>query len=150
MSFLNLIVAAAMALGALATSTSTVTVVVPDAPLAQRAAPPSLQVDQLREVFAERGFRVDPAIAWEWLSPPVTTFQVHEPRADRVLLVQVYPDEPLAQSAQHQAPAALCYATSAWVRNVAIFESTEASLRACLTDSAPTGMTPDMAASPAR
>jgi hypothetical protein len=119
---------------------------VSDAALAGAApalpAPVGSSVDQLRQDFARRGYRVEPSIDWQWLSPPVTTFRVHDPHGGRALLVQVFADEAEALRAQQWAAPVPCYASSIWARNVALFQSTEDSLRACMAAAAPDGMGP--------
>jgi hypothetical protein len=106
------------------------------------SAPVGTSVDQLREDFARRGYRVEPSIDWQWLSPPVTTFRVHDPHRGRALLVQVFADEAEALRAQQRAAPVPCYASSIWARNVALFQSTEDNLRACMAATAPDGMGP--------
>src|SRR5215467_1469486 len=55
-------------------------------------ADPNLSVDQARAIFVGAGLKVDQANKWDWLSPPVSTFQVHDVMRNHVLLVQVYPN----------------------------------------------------------
>ena len=62
----------------------------PAAAAGQADAPPPRAVDQLRSAFSDRGFTVDPAYSWDWMLPPVTSFQVRDPSNDRVVLVLVY------------------------------------------------------------
>jgi hypothetical protein len=107
-----------------------------------RTAPAGVGVDRLRQDFALRGYQVEPSIDWAWLSPPVTTFRVHDPHRGRALLVQVFADEAVAQRAQQHAAPVRCYAASTWIRNVAVFQSTADSLRSCLAATAPDGMGP--------
>src|SRR5581483_10904736 len=56
----------------------------------------SYGVDELRDSFGAAGFSVDQPVAWEWLSPQVTSFQVHEADGSRVVMVLVYPDSTAA------------------------------------------------------
>jgi hypothetical protein len=121
---------------------STTTAPATEDPLVPVSAPVGPSVDQLRQDFARRGYSVEPSIDWEWLSPPVTTFRVHDPHRGRALLVQVFADEAVAQTAQQRAAPVPCYASSTWARNVALFQSTEDSLRACMAATAPDGMGP--------
>jgi hypothetical protein len=107
-------------------------------------APAGASVEQLRQDFALRGYSVEPSIAWAWLSPPVTTFRVHDPHRGRALLVQVFADDAVAQAARQHAAPMPCYASSTWVRNVAIFQSTTDSLRSCMAASPADGMGPDV------
>ena len=58
---------------------------------------PNLSADQARAIFVEAGYQVDQLETWDWLNPPVFTFQVHDTSHNRLLLVQVYPDVALAQ-----------------------------------------------------
>jgi hypothetical protein len=106
-------------------------------------APPGLSVDELRDDFARRGYVVDAATAWEWLSPPVTTFRVQDPHTDRVLLVQVFPDAARAAVASRRAAPIPCYAARAWISNVALLQADGETLRACMAARVRTGMAPD-------
>src|SRR5207249_1650716 len=49
---------------------------------AQEAQPlpaTGMTVEQARNAFAGAGFQVGDAVNWSWTSPPVTSFQVHDP-----------------------------------------------------------------------
>src|SRR5579859_37792 len=96
-------------------------------------------VEQVRGVFSSAGFQVDPALNWDWMAPPVSTFRVHDAARGRELLVLVYPDAPAAQTARVQAEAhepavyadrgphlVIGYGESAWRGNVALVQTTQA------------------------
>jgi hypothetical protein len=98
-------------------------------------------VEQVRGVFTSAGFQVDPAVNWDWTSPPVSTFRVHDPAQSRELMVLVYPDATAAQTGLLQAQAheqALAighgphlvsgYGESVWRGNVAMVQTTQAEL----------------------
>jgi hypothetical protein len=108
------------------------------------AAGPVLSVDQVRSAFT--GYLVDPALNWEWTSPPVTTFQVHDLANGRVLMVLVYPDVAAAQAERGRAtmreqdetsdntigsigPFLITgYGHSVWNANVALVQTTQSEL----------------------
>ena len=52
---------------------------------------PVMAVDQARGAFSTAGYQVDQTLTWDWTSPPVSTFQVHDLASGRVLMVLVYP-----------------------------------------------------------
>jgi hypothetical protein len=104
-------------------------------------------VAQVRGVFASAGYQVDSAISWDWTSPPVSTFRVHDPAQRRELMVLVYPNAAAAQTGLLQAQAneqplnadsasasghgphlVRGYGESAWRGNVALVQSTQAEL----------------------
>ena len=71
-----------------------------------QAGPPAetlLTVDQVRSAFASAGFQVDPAHNWDWTSPPVSTFPVHDQANGRVLLALMYTNSASARRARLQA-----------------------------------------------
>jgi len=82
---------------------------------------PNLSAAQARAIFVSAGYQVDELQMWDWLTPAVTTFQVHDVARDRVLLVQVYPDVAQAQRGSRQAVEG--YSVSAWIGNLAVFEA---------------------------
>jgi hypothetical protein len=110
---------------------------------------PDLQtVEQTRQAFSGAGYTVDQAHAWNWTSPPVSTFQVQDSAGDRVLMVLVYPSLDAAQAARLEAQAheqalsnsasvntgagphlVVGYGPSTWSANVALVETTGSSLR---------------------
>src|SRR5205085_12138891 len=74
------------------------------------------------------GYQVDPAYEWEWTSPPVTSFQVHDPVGDRIVMVLVYPSNSAAALARQDASAqrehlVIGYGPSSWNGNVALVQS---------------------------
>jgi len=101
---------------------------------------PALTVDDVRDAFAGAGYQVDQAHAWDWTSPPVTTFQVRGLADDRVLMVLVYPDAAAAQTVRQQAQAldpdrsdanphlVPGYGQSVWNANVAVVQSSQSAL----------------------
>jgi hypothetical protein len=113
-------------------------------------APPSdatLTVDQVRGAFASAGFQVDVAHHWDWTSPPVSTFQIHDPANGRVLMALVYPSSGAAQTGRLQAlareqednPGSITlsghgphlvpgFGRSAWRGNVALVQTTQSEL----------------------
>jgi hypothetical protein len=72
---------------------------------AQPSPSPSLTVDQVRDSFTSDGFQVDQPHTWDWTSPPVTSFQVHDQTGARVLMVLVYANSAAAHTARRQAQA---------------------------------------------
>jgi hypothetical protein len=106
-----------------------------------------LSVDQAKGAFTAAGYRVDQALNWNWTSPPVTSFQVHDLASGRVLMVLVYPSATAAQAGRLQAEAhglapnalnpvsssgphlMVGYGPSMWTGNVAIVETTEMQLQ---------------------
>jgi hypothetical protein len=67
------------------------------------------------------GIQVDQFQTWEWLSPAVTTFRVHDPAHNRVLLVQLYPDVAQAQRGSERMVEG--YSASTWIDNLALFQA---------------------------
>jgi hypothetical protein len=61
----------------------------PGVATAYSTADPNLSADQARSVFVDVGFQVGQLEAWEWLSPPVVSFQGHNVARNRVLFVRV-------------------------------------------------------------
>ena len=68
-------------------------------PVAAAAQSTGPTVEQVRAVYASAGFQVDSALTWDWTSPPVSTFRVHDASQGRELMVLVYPDPAAAQLA---------------------------------------------------
>src|ERR1051326_2935185 len=64
---------------------------------------PNLTIDQVRGAYLYPGYEVEPALSWDWTSPPVTSFQVHDLATGRVLMVLVYSDAAAAKTEQRQA-----------------------------------------------
>ena len=64
---------------------------------------------------------MDEAETWDWLSPPVSTFQVHDVARNHVLLVQVCPD--IAQAQRGSERMVDGYSASTWIDNLALFEA---------------------------
>ena len=88
---------------------------------AQGIADPNLSADQARSIFVDAGYQVDQLKTWDWLTPAVNTFQVHDVARNRVLLVQVYPDVAQAQRGSERTVEG--YFASTWIGNVALFEA---------------------------
>jgi hypothetical protein len=117
-----------------------------EAPPAARVLNRVLNIEQARGAFSAAGYQVDQALNWEWTSPPVSTFQVHDLANGRVLMVMVYPDAAGAQTGWRQAlarepqqsPAGVVaasdphliagYGKSVWSGNVAMVQATQAKL----------------------
>jgi hypothetical protein len=117
-------------------------------PVAVRAqSPPPASVEQARTAFREAGFRVDPAYTWDWTTP-MSSFHVYDQTQDRVVLVLVYPSSAAAARARAEAwtqeesrlstetrgaadgPHLVTgYGRSLWRGNVALVQTTEATLR---------------------
>ena len=76
----------------------------PVAAHAQTSAP-AVQVEQVRAAFSNAGYQVDTALDWSWMSPPVTSFRVHDAAHDRVLMVLVYPSDTAALAGRLEAEA---------------------------------------------
>ena len=72
-------------------------------PVAAAAQSTGPTVEQVRAVYASAGFQVDSALNWDWTSPPVSTFRVHDASQGRELMVLVYPDPAAAQLASSRA-----------------------------------------------
>jgi hypothetical protein len=86
-------------------------------------------VEQIRGVFAGAGFQVDSALNWDWTSPAVSTFRVHDASQGRELMVLVYPDTAAAQIASSQGSRLVVgYGESVWRGNVALVQTTQAEL----------------------
>jgi hypothetical protein len=81
--------------------------------------------EQARAAFVRAGYEVDPSAEWSWLSPPITTFRVHDSSRDRVLLVEVYPDAQQAQIGLRRSHALEAYSATTWIHNLTISEATE-------------------------
>ena len=62
-----------------------------------------LTADQARGAFIAAGYLLHRTTNWEWMSPPVTTFDVHDSVNGRVLMVLVYPDATAALAGRVQA-----------------------------------------------
>jgi hypothetical protein len=93
----------------------------PGVAAAHTIADPNLSPDQARAIFVDAGYQVDQLRIWDWLSPPVRTFQVHDLTHNRVLLVQVYPDIRGAQRGSERMVEG--YSASTWIDNLALFEA---------------------------
>jgi hypothetical protein len=113
---------------------------------AQEAQPlRAMTVEQARDTFAGAGYQVDEALSWDWTSPPVKSFQVHDPRG-RILMVLVYGSTTAAEAERLQAEAheqaqqpwqsvsgvgphlVIGYGTSVWRGNVALVQTTQSEL----------------------
>src|SRR5262249_49655921 len=81
----------------------------------------NLSVDQACAIFVGAGLQVDLVETWDWLNPPVSTFQVHDIARNHVLLVQVYPDIARAQRGSERMVDG--YSASTWIDNLALFEA---------------------------
>jgi hypothetical protein len=114
---------------------------------AQPSVAPGVSVEQVRGTFAAAGFQVDQAVNWDWTSPPVSTFQIHDAAHGRVVMVLVYPNVTAASTGRHQAEAreqaldsegmlssglgphlVMGYGESIWRGNVALVETSQAEL----------------------
>jgi hypothetical protein len=113
---------------------------------AAQEGPPTDRVvaaEQVRETYSANGFRVEPSVNWDWLSPPVSTFRVHDPARDRVLMVLVYASAAEARAGFAQARAneqdqesaigagphlVTGYGASVWRGHVALVQTTQAEL----------------------
>ncbi|HEX8969036.1 MAG TPA: hypothetical protein VF937_14215, partial [Chloroflexota bacterium] len=90
--------------------------------------------------FTSAGYVADQPQSWDWTSPPVTSFQVHDTASGRVVMVLVYPDVAAAQTELRQAAShdqvgagsgphlIPGYGPSVWNANVAMVEATESQL----------------------
>jgi hypothetical protein len=105
----------------------------------QASVPPvTMSVDAVRDSFVSGGFQVDQPHIWNWMNPPLTSLQIHDPASQRVLMLLIYPDASAAQTARRQALAhdpgqaephlIEAYGPSVWNGNVAMVESTQAEL----------------------
>lgn len=113
---------------------------------AQPAPDARFNVEAARTAFVGSGYQVDEAINWDWTSPAVSTFRVHDPADNRVLMVLVYPSDTAALLARQQAEAhdqaldgltsssgggphlLVGYGPSIWQGNVALVETTQSEL----------------------
>jgi hypothetical protein len=103
--------------------------------------------EEVQAAFAAAGYQVDSEESWNWTRPPVTSFQVHDARRDRVLMVFVYSSITASEAARLEAEtheAALNgglpvisdsgphlivgYGPSVWTGNVALVQTTESQL----------------------
>jgi hypothetical protein len=113
----------------------------------EATAPPVLSVVQVRDAFSTAGYQLDQAQNWNWTTPQVTSFQVHDSSTGRVVMVLVYPSTTVAQAALLEAEtheqavnggAAIAnggaphlvigYGRSVWDGNVAMVQTTEAAI----------------------
>jgi hypothetical protein len=87
------------------TLTSVLVLLCPAGAAAQSTVAADLTLDQVRSQFQRNGYDVGQPLHFDWMSPPVTSFQVRDGRgrADRVLMVLLYPDSAAARSAHLQA-----------------------------------------------
>jgi hypothetical protein len=98
-------------------------------PNGQPAAPSLISVGQARSGFVAAGYQVDEALAWNWTSPPVSTFRVRDPSSERIAMVLVYPTHQDADSARlRQRPLVVGYAAETWRANVAVAQTTKSEL----------------------
>ena len=97
----------------------------------QGIADPNLSADQARSIFVDAGYQVDQLKTWDWLTPAVNTFQVHDVARNRVLLVQVYPDVAQAQRGSERTVEG--YFASTWIGNLALFEANADDYRRVMT-----------------
>jgi len=98
-------------------------------PVAAAAQGASPSVEKVRAVYTSAGFQADPALNWDWTSPPVSTFRVHDSSLGRELMVLVYPDAAAAQLASSRGPRLVVnYGDSVWRENVALVQTTQAEL----------------------
>jgi len=93
----------------------------PGVAAANTIADPNLSPEQARAIFVDAGYQVDQLRIWDWLSPPVRTFQVHDLPRNHLLLVQVYPDIPDAQRGSERMVEG--YSARTWIDNLALFEA---------------------------
>jgi hypothetical protein len=119
----------------------------PAAAAAQTQASSYMTVQQVRGAFDSAGFQVDQPLNWDWLRPPVTSFQVHSRNDSRVLMVLVYDSTDSADAARMLAESheqalnsgepvttaagphlVAGFGTSVWNGNVALVETTQAQL----------------------
>jgi hypothetical protein len=101
---------------------------------------PTLTVDEARGAFASAGYQVGQTLTWDWTSPPVSSFHVHDLASGRVLMVLVYPTAAAAQTERRQAlahePGLLGgnphlipgYGQSLWSGNVALVQTTQSQI----------------------
>jgi hypothetical protein len=88
---------------------------------AQRVPKSDLSPDEAHTLFVRAGYQVDPLRTWDWLSPPVSTFEVRDAERNRLLLVAVYPD--VAQAQRGSVRMVEGYSASTWIDNLALFEA---------------------------
>jgi len=96
---------------------------------AQPATPLGFTIEELHTRFVDAGYQVDQPITWDWLSPPVSTFQVHDLRGSRLLLVQLYATVPEAQLGEQRMRTVTGYSACTWMVNVAVCEASEQAYR---------------------
>jgi hypothetical protein len=97
-----------------------------------------LTVEQVRGAFRGAGLQVDQPLNWDWMAPPVESFQVHDVAQDRVLMVLVYAsaDEAetaraLAQSRQQTVSGphlVVGYGPGIWTANLAMVQTRQSDL----------------------
>jgi hypothetical protein len=111
-------------------------------------APDVETVEQARDAFRSAGYTVSEAHSWDWMVPPVSSFQVQDATEDRVLMVLVYPSVSAAEAARLQAASheqaskvesadsagasprlVTGYGPSVWNGNVALVEASGSQLR---------------------
>jgi hypothetical protein len=105
----------------------------PMAVAAQDASPPVAQIlmttEQARTALAEAGYQVDEALNWEWTSPPVSAFRVHDAAQGRVLMVLVYPNTDATELARSRGPHLVVgFGESVWKGNVALVQTNQTDL----------------------
>jgi hypothetical protein len=89
---------------------------------AQGASLRTTRAEELRAAFVRRGYDVDPTATWDWLSPQVTSFRVHNPQTRRVLLVNIYENTAVAAAEFERAPG-FRYDASTWLGEATLLES---------------------------
>jgi hypothetical protein len=102
---------------------------------------PALTIDNVRDSYASAGFQVARAQTWTWTAPPVTSLQIRDQSSGRVLMVLVYSNPAVAETARLQAQAKDVsgvhrsnphlipgYGASVWNGNVALVQTTQAEL----------------------
>jgi hypothetical protein len=88
---------------------------------AVRAPLRTTPAEELQEAFARRGYDVDPAATGAALTPPVTSFRVHDPQTRRALLVNIYEATGDAADEFERSPG-VWYDASTWLGEVTVFE----------------------------
>jgi len=92
----------------------------PSTAAAQPVPRADFSTEEARDLFVNAGYQVDQPRTWDWLSPAVSTFQVHDLERGRMVLVAVYPNVLDAQHGSRQLVSG--YSASTWIDNLAMFE----------------------------
>src|SRR5215216_6485767 len=103
----------------------------PTAAAAEDSAPTERvrTTEQVRNAYSSTGFQVDQTLNWDWTSPPVRTFQVHDPARGRVLMVVIYPSVATAQTvAGRGSRLVVGYGDAVWQGNVALVQANQREL----------------------